>query len=120
MAVLIVHAFCTTARITDFDAVVAILKNYQGMDVQVLGDESTPGGTLTFPTAEDWPSALKYRKYGLPEERDLNDNAALNAFYDLRDKHGEQDFLELLHELAPQLETDLTLQVVSPRDPDGR
>jgi hypothetical protein len=56
---------------------------------------------------------LKYRKYGLPEEQDLDDEAAMNTFDDLMEKHGEQDFLELLHELAPHVETDLTLQVVS-------
>jgi hypothetical protein len=109
----VIRGFCTTTRITAFEAVVAILKNYQKVTVEVLGDETSPGGTLTFPTAEHWPSALKYRKYGLPEEQETDSDAAEDASDDLLEKYGDQDFLELLQELAPYLETGLTLQVVS-------
>jgi hypothetical protein len=54
MGVLMTHNYCTIARITNCEVVVAILENYQGLDYEVLGGETSPKGTLTF-MADGWP-----------------------------------------------------------------
>jgi hypothetical protein len=102
----IVHGVCSTARIASYDAVAALLQKYQGAEFDVRGHDGLPGGTISF-LGDDWPWALNRQKYGLHEDHKFDE-----AFFELVKHHGDRDFLELLQELGPWLETDLTLQFV--------
>ena len=108
----VLHCYLTSnkARVTDRAAVLRVLEDYfYQCDIDVQGEEGSAAGTIGFSSGEGGPDAVRYEDYDLPEDEDEE----FDALSDHQDEDGERGFVKLLREVAPYLETPLTVQAVS-------
>src|SRR4029077_21049542 len=79
--------------------------------LEIRADGENPAtGTLRI-SGRNWPAALK--KEQIPEDgKDSDDESRFNALAALYEQKGEQGFVALLLDLAPCLETPLTIQAI--------
>jgi hypothetical protein len=98
----------TTATVSNVGAVCALLDAYVlDVKVEVKADEGGVKGSLRVADDDGWPAAMRRNFLPDPEDGPRQDYEDAERY--LLMEHGEHGFAGLLRELAPYLETPLTV-----------
>jgi hypothetical protein len=109
----------TNARVRDPAKVCAILDSYRVQGVEIMLAKEYPAWTL-FMALENEELEMVYRPQALHRDQWLKESEGSDYEWDKRfDEQGEEGFLRLLRELAPQLDTPLLLLAVTQAKPMG-
>jgi hypothetical protein len=99
----------TTVKVTDVQAVKGVLDNYYfNFDPEVEPREGAGAGTLTIAGHDSWPEAVHVDEWADRQEFP-DEDAWDDAMRRLLEERGEEGFVAMLGDLAPYLETPLTV-----------
>jgi hypothetical protein len=99
----------TKGNVSNVKAIKSILDSYwTEFEPIVVPNEGAESGSITISGHDSWPSALHISEWPDSEEH-TDDQDWDDAMSDLLEEKGEEGFLALLRDLAPYLETPLTI-----------